>query len=149
MKSSSECLRYLEATRRNCLSLSRDTTKGTWNVMTMFQSGKAAEIAAEMQTYNTAMLGISETRWTQFGLKRLISGEMILFSGHEEEDALHTESVALILSRSAQKALIVWKSHGPRIIKAAFRTKQKKIKVSIIQRYAPTNDSDEEDKHEF
>jgi len=44
---------------------------------------------------------------------------------------------------------MIWESHGPRIFKAAFRTKQKKIKVNIIQRYAPTNDSDEEDKHEF
>jgi len=35
---------------------------GTWNLRTMFQSGKAAEIAAEMQRYDTAMLGISETR---------------------------------------------------------------------------------------
>jgi len=34
---------------------------GTWNLRTMFQSGKAAEIAAEMQRYNTAMLEISET----------------------------------------------------------------------------------------
>ena len=115
----------------------------------MFQSGKAAEIAAEMQRYDTAMLGISETRQIQSGLKRLISGEMILFSGHEEEDAPHTEGEALMLSRSAQKALIIWESHGPRIFKAAFRTKQEKIKVNIIQRYAPTNDSDEEDKHEF
>lgn len=88
------------------------------------------------------MLEISETRQIQSGLKRLISGEMILFSGHDEEDAPHTEGEALMLSRSAQKALIIWESHGP-------RTKQKKIKVNIIQRYAPTNDSDEEDKHEF
>ena len=147
MKSSGESLRYLEAAGRNRLSLFRDTTIGTWNVRTMFQSGKAAQIAAEMQKYNIALLGISESRWAQSRQKRLISREMILFSDHE--DAPHTEGVALMLSRSAQKALIGWESHGPRIIRAAFRTKQKKIKLNIVQCYAPTNDSDEEDKCKF
>ena len=33
-------------------------------------------------------------------------------------------------------------------LKAAFRTKQKKIKFNIIPCYAPTNDSDEEDKYD-
>ena len=58
-----------------------------------------------------ALLGISRSRWVQSGQKRLISGEMILFSDHEEEDAPHTEGVA-------QKAVIGWESHGPRIIRA-------------------------------
>ena len=49
MTSSVESVRYLEATGRNRLSLCRDTTMGTWNVRTMFQSGMAAQIAAEMQ----------------------------------------------------------------------------------------------------
>ena len=61
VKSSGEkSLRYLEAAGRHRLSLFRDTTIGTWNVRTMFQSGKAAQIAPEMQRYNIALLGISE-----------------------------------------------------------------------------------------
>lgn len=115
----------------------------------MLQSGKAAQIAAEMHRYNIVLLGISKSRWVQSGQKRLISGEMILFSGHEEEDAPHTEGVALMLSRSTQKALIGWESHGPRIIRAVFRPKQKKGKLKIVQCHAPTNDSDVEDKCEF
>ena len=47
---------------------------------------------------------------------------MILFSGHKG-DASHTEGIALMLSRSAQKALIGWESYGPRIIKAAIENK--------------------------
>ena len=46
-KSSGQSLRYLEATGWNWLSLSRDTTRGTWNVRTMFLSGKAAQIGAD------------------------------------------------------------------------------------------------------
>ena len=80
---------------------------------------------------------------------RLLSGEMILYSGHEEEGAPHTDGVAQMLSRTAQKALIAWEAHGARIITASFITKKKKVKIKIIQCYAPTNDSQEEEKEEF
>lgn len=68
---------------------------------------------------------------------------MIVYLGHKEDNAPHTQGVALMLSRTAQKALIGWEAHGPRIITASFRTKQKKINLHIIQCYALTNDSDE------
>lgn len=68
----------------------------------MFQVGKTYQVAAEIKNYNLEVLGVSEARWTQSGQKRLNSGEMLLYSGHEEENAPHTEGVALILSRSAQ-----------------------------------------------
>jgi len=115
----------------------------------MWETGKAAQIAAEMRNYNLALLGISETRWTQSGQRRLLTGEMVLFSGHEEDNAPHKEGVALMLSGPAQKALIGWEAHGPRIITASFRTKKRKIKMNVIQCYAPTNDSKDETKDQF
>ena len=136
-----------EATGSSTLLSSRNITIGSWNVRTLYQTGKTAQVAAEMRNYNLALLGVSETRWTQTGQRRLLSGEMLLFSGHEEDNAPHTEGVALMLSRSAQSALIGWEAHGPRIITASFRTK--KIKMNVIQCYAPTNDSDEENKDQF
>ncbi|CAH2224944.1 Hypothetical predicted protein [Pelobates cultripes] len=54
-----------------------------------------------------------------------------------------------MLSKQAQRALIGWEAHSPRIITASFRTKQKKVKLNIIQSYTSTNDSDTEDKDEF
>lgn len=42
-----------------------------------------------------------------------------------------------------------WEAHSPRIITASFRTKHKKIKLNVIQSYAPINDTDEEDKDQF
>ncbi|CAH8665722.1 unnamed protein product, partial [Schistosoma curassoni] len=122
---------------------------GTWNVRTMWETGKTSQISMEMRRYNLAVLGISETHWTQAGQKRLATGEMLLYSGHEEDNAPHTQGVALMLSKVARNALVGWESHGSRIIKASFKTKKEGILMNIIQCYAPTNDSNDEIKDQF
>ena len=94
----------------------------------MFEANKSAQIARERRAYNITVLGLCETRWTQSGQVRLNTGEMILYSGHEEEDAHHTEGVAFMLSHEAQNALINWEAVGPRIIYA--RSKQRKKTLS-------------------
>ncbi|VDO90440.1 unnamed protein product [Schistosoma margrebowiei] len=70
----------------------------------MWETGKTSQIATGMRRYNLAVLGISETHWTQVGQQRLNTGEMLLYSGHEEENAPHTQEVALMLSNVAQNA---------------------------------------------
>ncbi|KAI0224556.1 hypothetical protein LSAT2_024445 [Lamellibrachia satsuma] len=66
-----------------------------------------------MRRFNLALLGLCETRWTQSGRLRLTTGEIILYSGHEEDDAPHSEGVALLLGKEAQRALIGWEARGP------------------------------------
>ena len=140
----------LEAARQTTIiSTSTITTIGAWNVRTMFEKGKTAQVAAEMRNNKLTLLGISESRWTGSGQRRLATGEMLLFSGHEEEDAPHTLGVALMLSTTAQKALIGWEAHGPRILTATFRTKIRRINMDVIQYYAPTNETDEAEKDDF
>ncbi|VDO87444.1 unnamed protein product [Schistosoma margrebowiei] len=111
----------------------------------MWETGKTSQ----MRRYNLPVLGISETHWTQAGQQRLNTREMLLYSGHEEDNAPHTHGVALMLSKVAQNALVVWESHGSRIIKASFKTKNEGILMNIIQCYAPTNDSDDDIKDQF
>ena len=140
----------LEATQPTSIISTRTTAAiGTWNVRTMYETGKAAQVAAEMKNYKLTILGISEARWIGSGQRRLDSGEMLLFSGHEEDDAPHTQGVALMLSKTAQGALIGWEGHGPRILTASFRTKKQDINLDVIQCYAPTNESKDEDKDVF
>ncbi|VDP53977.1 unnamed protein product [Schistosoma margrebowiei] len=92
-----------------------------------------------MRRYNLEVLRISETHWTQFGQQRLTTGELLLYSGHEEENAPHTQGVTLMLSKQAQNALIGWESHGPRIIKASFKTKKEgtSMNAAVNRREVP------------
>ncbi|VDO92466.1 unnamed protein product [Schistosoma margrebowiei] len=102
-----------------------------------------------MRRYNLTVLGISEIRRTQAGQKRMNLGKMLLYSGHEEENIPHTQGVVLILPKQAKNALIGWESHEPRIIKALFKTKKEGITKSVIQCYASTNDSNNDNKDQF
>jgi exonuclease III len=138
-----------EATQRNLLTSKSTIKLGTWNVRTMYTPGKADNIAREMRAYKLKLLGLAETRWIQAGETKLTSGERILYSGHQEDQAHHTEGVALMLSKEAQKALLGWEPVNSRIMSAKFRTSNNRIGLNIIQCYAPTNDAEESKKEEF
>ncbi|VDP40085.1 unnamed protein product [Schistosoma margrebowiei] len=57
-----------EVTRPMPLLTTRATIYlGTWNVRTVWNTGRAFQIAAEMRIYNLEVLGISGTHWTQVG----------------------------------------------------------------------------------
>ncbi|VDP40625.1 unnamed protein product [Schistosoma margrebowiei] len=115
----------------------------------MWETGRISQIATEMKRYNSAVLGIGETHQTQAGQKSLDTGEMLLYSGHEGENAPYTQGVAPMLSKEVWNALMGWEFHGSCIIKASFKTKKKGIIMYVIQCYAPTNDGHDNNKHQF
>ena len=87
----------------NLLSTKSASILGTWNVRTMYQSGKAAQRATEMHKYKIEVMGLSETRWISTGKTILATGEVVLYSGHQEEDSPHTEGVAFMMTKEASK----------------------------------------------
>lgn len=99
----------------------------TWNIRTMYEAERTALVAKEMKHYNIRLLGLSKTRWLQTGQLRLTTGETLLFSGHTQKGAHHTEGVGLMLSLKAQYALIGWEPVNSRIITAKFNTNEIKI----------------------
>ena len=86
---------------------------------------------------------------TESGRVRLQTGEPVLYLGHEQDNAPHTERVALMLSPEAKHSLISWEAAGPRIISAIFKMEKDKMKLNIVQCYAPTNNSEDEMKEYF
>ena len=52
---------------------------GAWNVRTMFETSKTAQVINEMQNYNLDFPCVSECKWTGSGLKVTRDGSIILF----------------------------------------------------------------------
>ena len=100
----------MEAAPQNLLSLRTVTQVVTWNVRTMYETGKSAQIAAEMWRYKRAVFGLCVTRWTRSGQIRLATGETLIYSGHEEEDAplrrLSWSNGEINLDKSIRRRLI-------------------------------------------
>ncbi len=95
----------------------------------MYAGGKTAVIAKEMRRYRISLLDLCETRWLQSGQVKLASGESILYSGHPEDSAPHTEGVGFMLFKEAPRAVISWEPVNSRIIMTKFYTTHKKINL--------------------
>ena len=129
-------------------SLANPKTKvkvGCWNVRTMFSVGKTAQITAEMTRYGIGILGISECRWSGFGRLKARTGETIIYSGRDDD--VHQSGVAIIISKKVAQCLDSWRPISDRIIEARFFSRF--IKTTVIQVYAPTNETDDEVKDDF
>ncbi|XP_073670675.1 uncharacterized protein [Paramisgurnus dabryanus] len=145
MNGSSESLRETTARMVKVLSTKTKTRIGFWNVRTMYDTGKLAQVISEMRCYNLHILGVSESRWTGSGRLRTSTGETVLYSGRDDNQ--HFEGVAIILKKGLEKSMIEWKPVNNRLIK--IRLKGKQINTTIIQCYAPTNNNNEDEKDRF
>ena len=135
--------------RRMILGTRSSVRIGCWNVQTMFQAGKTEIVLNEMIRYQAQILGLSETRWIGTGEENLREGVKLIYSGHSQQNARHTQGVAFMLSKSAQKSLKSWEPHGPRIIEAFFKTSMKNIDLRVVMCYAPTNEAEDTAKDDF
>jgi len=72
---------------------------GTWNVQTLWRTGKLELLRHEMEPYNCDILGLAEMRWTGSGE---INGAEVIWSGEEKT---HSRGVGFMLSPRARRAL--------------------------------------------
>jgi len=120
---------------------------GTWNVRTLWETGRCAQAASELRRFKLTVLGMCETRWNTYGETRLNTGETLLYSGKENETDPHEAGVALLLSKEANRSLMEWEPVSDRIIRARFDSRFQK--VTIVMCYSPTNAAEEEEKQQF
>ncbi|XP_071153817.1 craniofacial development protein 2-like [Mytilus edulis] len=120
---------------------------GTWNVRTLYQSGKCAQVTKEMDRYKIEILGLSEVRWNTSGMTNLNTGHTIIYSGNTKQNDPHEKGVGFLITKRSKTALLEWNPISPRIITARFNSRfQKK---TLIQVYAPTNGADDCEKEDF
>ncbi|CAF2094896.1 unnamed protein product [Rotaria magnacalcarata] len=116
-------------------------TVGTWNVQTLWATGKLELLRHEMTRFRYDIIGISEVRWT--GKDETANGDFIC-SG---EDNAHVRGVRLLLGMNARKALIGYNPVNSRIITARFNAAP--FKIIILHAYAPTSACSDEDIEAF
>ncbi|RCN43483.1 hypothetical protein ANCCAN_10545 [Ancylostoma caninum] len=79
---------------------------GTWNVRTLNQTKRLAQLFQEFDSYRLDIFGLSEVRCTESGrLNR--ANKTMLFS---ECEGRHERGVRLVLDRRAAKAPVGWKA---------------------------------------
>ena len=80
MTSGSQTLRGAGRLRESLTSPKKMVDIGFWNVRTMFQASKVAQIAQEFRRYKLEILGISEARWSGNG-KMVLSSCIVVRKG--------------------------------------------------------------------
>ena len=120
---------------------------GTWNVRTLYQSGKSHQVAIEMDRYQFEILGLSEVRWNTSVMTTLTTGHTFIYSGSSDANDIHDKGVGFMLTKKPKRFLLEWNPVSATIIPARFYTKFQK--TIIIQVYLPTNNAMEDDKHDF
>ena len=116
-------------------------TVGTWNVQTLWASGKLELLRNEMKSFSYDIIGISEVRWT--GKGETSTGDFV-WSGEEK---IHMKRVGFLLNPRAKKSLIGYNPINSRIISARFEASP--FNITVIHAYAPTSASSEEDIDAF
>ena len=115
---------------------------GTWNVRTLAQDGKFEEVEKEMQRMNLNILGLSETRWT--GAGKMDSENLVFYySGGDRRE----RGVGIMINKTVSKSILGSWAVSDRVIMVKMRGHP--FNVNIIQIYAPTQESTEEEVDDF
>ena len=121
----------------------KETLKvATWNVRTLFQGGKLENVKQEMESFNINLLGLCETRWTSSS--DFLTGEhRMIYSGGDK----HNRGVGVTLDKEHSKCVLGWWDLSDRVLLVKLRGKP--FGFSIIQIYAPTAESSEDELEKF
>ena len=104
----------------------------------MWRQGKLDNIKQEMERLNISILGLSEVRWK--GADRIKSGKHnIIYSGGDKRE----QGVGIILNEAISTPIEGYWTISDRVL--LVKLTEKPYDITIIQVYAPTSESTEED----
>ncbi|GFS21179.1 craniofacial development protein 2-like [Elysia marginata] len=130
-----------QATAAN-LKLRQEIRTATWNVRTLLQTGKLDNIKGEMDRLKINILGLSEVRWKGAGKIASSKHEFIYSGGLESE-----RGVGIVLDQNLRKTVKGYWALSDRVL--LVKIAGKPLDLNIIQVYAPTTCSSEEDIENF
>ena len=128
---------------RSRINLRSKARIGTWNVRTLYQTGKLVNVIQEMSRCGISALGITETHWTGKGHFTTATGELVIFSGSQD----HRAGVGVILSKSVSNSMIAYRAISDRVLYVRIRAAP--FNISLIELYAPTTEATDEKMEEF
>ena len=115
----------------------------TWNVRTLYQGGKPANVENEMERLKIDIMGIGEMRWPGSGEMTTEKNRKVIYSGGDTAN----RGVGIIMENDIYKKLIGYWPISERII--MMKLQGKPFNINIIQVYVPTEDSTEEELEDF
>lgn len=117
---------------------------GTWNLRSLYEAGKTHNTIQEMKRLDIPILGVSEMRWPNSG-KCNIEEHTVYYSG--EDSNYHINGVAFIVSKHVEKCVKSVCYVSDRVIMLQLNSRP--VDINLIQVYAPTSVSDEEEIEKF
>lgn len=117
---------------------------GTWNVRSMTQAGKIQNAIKEMERMNTNIMGISEMRWPGTGYCD-INDFRVYFSG--TSNGYQQNGVGIIVEKDIARCVTNFVAVSERVM--LLQISSSPIPVNIVQVYAPTSDSSDEEIEQF
>ena len=114
----------------------------TWNVRTLYQSGKLDNVKQEITRLNINILGINETRWSNSG-HFMRDGFKIIYSGGDK----HGRGAGLLMDSDISKCVLGYWTLSDRVLLVKIRGHP--FNLAIIVVYAPTAESTGEETDDF
>lgn len=105
---------------------------GTWNVRSMYETGKTHNTIQEIKRNDISVLGISEMRWPKTG-KCNVDQYSVYYSG--QDTAQHYNGVGFIVDKNVEKSVINFLPISDRV--ALLQINTRPFKLNLIQVYAP------------
>jgi exonuclease III len=116
----------------------------TWNVCTMLQPGKTNEIMQELEKYNLKITALQEIRWKKSGWFKK-GNYAIMHSGNYNNKTVN--GTGFLVHKDVLPSVMGFEPISDRSCK--LRIKGKFNNITLINVYAPTEDSEEEEIEEF